>query len=599
MWKYEKYAWAKRPDPVPEDQIAETEARIEIKAEELEAAREAYAEAVDREKAEYEAMKVRIRYMYERGDQSYLNIFLGASSFGDMLTRAEYIEQLYEYDRSSEEINLPKKEVNIYSLELLDIHSFNTVNNNDMGFMFYHLESLTSLEISNINTINVIYMNNLFEGCVKLTSIDLDHFNTSKVKSMNNMFLGCSKLKYLKISNFITSSVQTMSFLFKGCTALISLDLSNFDTSSTTSIDNMFYGCYSLQIIEMASSFKTKNLITMEYLFYNCSSLLSLDLSMFDTSSVVTMSYMFYGCSKLNNLNIKNFNTSSVISMDYMFANCLSLKSIDITNFDFSSVESMTHMFENCSIASIDLSNLNELNSNSYYNLAYMFYKSNNLKYVNIRNLQDANIKSMSHMFTGNRENIVFCLNENNNTNIINTISSMIPCYTISCENNWDKIQKKIIEKTKECVDKCPNDYPYIIDYICYEECPRDKGSFQCRQESYDDDCQIRDYFLGDPDCKLNLYNDTLRQWFIEDISRAIMKNELYDLILDKRGEKKSLILKYENITTFHIYSVSNKEIFSDLTYIDFSDDSLMPNISTSRRNDYCLVLRQEGILLD
>ena len=82
-----------------EDQIQETEAQIEIKVEELEAAKEAYSDAVERERSEYEAMKVRIRYMYERGDQSYLNIFMGAASFGDMLTRAEYIEQLYEYDR--------------------------------------------------------------------------------------------------------------------------------------------------------------------------------------------------------------------------------------------------------------------------------------------------------------------------------------------------------------------------------------------------------------------------------------------------------------------------------------------------------------------
>ncbi len=82
-----------------EDQISETEAQIVIKGEELEAAKQAYADAVKREQEEYEAMKVRIRYMYERGDESYLNIFMGAASFGDLLTRAEYIEQLYEYDR--------------------------------------------------------------------------------------------------------------------------------------------------------------------------------------------------------------------------------------------------------------------------------------------------------------------------------------------------------------------------------------------------------------------------------------------------------------------------------------------------------------------
>ena len=38
--------------------------------------------------------------MYEKGDQSYLQLFLGAQSMSDMMNKAHYIEQLYEYDRT-------------------------------------------------------------------------------------------------------------------------------------------------------------------------------------------------------------------------------------------------------------------------------------------------------------------------------------------------------------------------------------------------------------------------------------------------------------------------------------------------------------------
>ena len=131
------------------------------------------------------------------------------------------------------------------------------------------------------------------------------------------------------------------------------------------------------------------------------------------------------------------------------------------------------------------------------------------------------------------------------------------------------KEQKKIIDKTGECVDSCPDEYKYFVNYVCYEECPRDIDILQCREGSHVD-CEIRDYFLDN--CDLNFYNDTSKIWFIEDISQAKIKNKLYDLIIEKKKEKKSLILKLDNITTIQIYSISNKEIVSDLTYIDFSE---------------------------
>lgn len=60
----------------------------------------AYDEAVAEKDEQYESMKVRIKFMYEKGDQSYLQLFLEAKSMGDMMNKAHYIEELYEYDRN-------------------------------------------------------------------------------------------------------------------------------------------------------------------------------------------------------------------------------------------------------------------------------------------------------------------------------------------------------------------------------------------------------------------------------------------------------------------------------------------------------------------
>ena len=67
--------------------------QIEKVTEELLAAE---AEADD----QYEKMKLRIRYMYERGETEYLELLLSAENFTDFLGKAEYISQISEYDRT-------------------------------------------------------------------------------------------------------------------------------------------------------------------------------------------------------------------------------------------------------------------------------------------------------------------------------------------------------------------------------------------------------------------------------------------------------------------------------------------------------------------
>ena len=59
-----------------------------------------YDDALAVQQEQYESMKIRIKYMYERGEASYLEMFFGATSMGDMMNKARYVEELYEYDRN-------------------------------------------------------------------------------------------------------------------------------------------------------------------------------------------------------------------------------------------------------------------------------------------------------------------------------------------------------------------------------------------------------------------------------------------------------------------------------------------------------------------
>ena len=75
-----------------EDEIFELEGQIEETEEDLK-------EAIADEEAQYEAMKKRIQYMYEKGDYSYLELLLECKNMSDLVSKSEYVEELYEYDR--------------------------------------------------------------------------------------------------------------------------------------------------------------------------------------------------------------------------------------------------------------------------------------------------------------------------------------------------------------------------------------------------------------------------------------------------------------------------------------------------------------------
>lgn len=73
--------------------------QIELKELQIEQTKRELAEAKEVERQQYEAMKVRIRFMYEEGDAYYLEMLFSSTGFADMLNKADYIEAISAYDR--------------------------------------------------------------------------------------------------------------------------------------------------------------------------------------------------------------------------------------------------------------------------------------------------------------------------------------------------------------------------------------------------------------------------------------------------------------------------------------------------------------------
>ena len=80
--------------------INTTKTDIENKKVELAQAEADLVVAKETEAEQYDSMKLRIRYMYENGDSSFLTALMGADSFADVLNKVDSFTKVYEYDRN-------------------------------------------------------------------------------------------------------------------------------------------------------------------------------------------------------------------------------------------------------------------------------------------------------------------------------------------------------------------------------------------------------------------------------------------------------------------------------------------------------------------
>lgn len=81
------------------ENIGEIEEKITDKQGEIEVAQQDLQAALGEEKEQYELMKKRIKFMYERGDKSLMTTFFSSRSYADFLNKTEYIDRIEDYDK--------------------------------------------------------------------------------------------------------------------------------------------------------------------------------------------------------------------------------------------------------------------------------------------------------------------------------------------------------------------------------------------------------------------------------------------------------------------------------------------------------------------
>ena len=81
------------------DNLADLEVKLEIKSRDIDEAEALLQESIATEEAQYESMKARIRFMYESGEQTYMELLFSSETLAGFLNRADYIEKLEAYDR--------------------------------------------------------------------------------------------------------------------------------------------------------------------------------------------------------------------------------------------------------------------------------------------------------------------------------------------------------------------------------------------------------------------------------------------------------------------------------------------------------------------
>ncbi len=114
---------------IKEAEIDQTKADIEV-AKQIEA-------------EQYESMKLRIKYMYEQGEENFLALFLNSDDLKDFLNRGEYVKQITEYDREKlAEFVATRESIEAYELKLED--------------ELFDLELLVAAAEAEVNNMNIL-----------------------------------------------------------------------------------------------------------------------------------------------------------------------------------------------------------------------------------------------------------------------------------------------------------------------------------------------------------------------------------------------------------------------------------------------------------
>jgi surface protein len=216
------------------------------------------------------------------------------------------------------------------------------------------------------------------------------------------------------------------------------------------------------------------------------------------------MERMFFNCNSLISLKF-NFTTPKVANLDYMFYNCSSLISLDLNNFITSSI-------------------------------------------------------SMKDIFYNISDNLIFCIDEDNNPDIISYLNLNYPNYYNNCSDIcFNKTIKIKINENNTCSFDCINDEVYKFEYknMCYESCPNGthnstSNNFICEEDTIENNicnnsCNVINFLKNI--CIISNDNIICKDDIIIKIRKAIL-NGLFDSLIEEDiiNKNKDLYTENDNI---------------------------------------------------
>ena len=359
--------------------------------------------------------------------------------------------------------------------------------------------------------------------------------------------------KTQEIELILDNNFTNCTLLFAGSTNITEIDLSKFNSDSITDIRYMFFNCTSLKSINFAG-FNTTNVIYMNAMFANCSSLISLNISNFNMQAVKQLVSMFFDCQSLKSLYLPAMSTTQIINYNYMFYNCYSLKSLNLSKWNISNVHiiSFNSMFYNCtSLTSLNISNFDTNSINFLGVLFGMFEGCKNLRYLNVLKLQGSpSYFYYENIFKNTPENMVICFSDNVPLYFIFRNKT---CGVITCDENWEKKQKKINNETGECMNKCEGDFRYEYNTKCYRKCP--KGSIFNETSNICEECNF-------DECNISKLTNEEKKEFVEDTINKIKDGTLDILLSSLVNSGKDVVIN--NKEEIYAISTTNSQNFNE-----------------------------------
>ena len=247
---------------------------------------------------------------------------------------------------------------------------------------------------------------------------------------------------------------------------------------------------------------------------------------------------MFCGCPDIYEIDFSDFDTSEVTNISWMFwPYSPTLTSLNLETFDTSKVEDMEHLFDSC----------------------------NNLEFINMRNFNENGLTKYDSIFYKVPENIVVCINENNNVNKIMTQLKQKKCYDIDCSNDWKSKQKKIITAVNGCeceLDNCLSCPPLDKNKKLCSTCPinfykmendnfKIQNYFNCYKEP-------KGYYLDENDSLYKKCYDTCEACNIKGNNmthNCLECNNNFSFAININNNYKNC---YENCTYYHYFDEEN-----------------------------------------